>query len=63
MSDLRPGEMICPKCGRIAESDTVDIGVGLQVRGNFRCYGCGWSVEPPTADGLGLTDWPEEGDL
>lgn len=38
---LRPDQMRCPKCGGIAESDSVDVGVGLVVRGNFACE-CGW---------------------
>lgn len=41
---MRPDQMICPNCGAIAESDSVDIGVGLQVRGNFHCYACEWSM-------------------
>lgn len=39
--------MRCPECGGIAESDSVDVGVGLYVRGNFACP-CGWEYE---ADG------------
>jgi hypothetical protein len=57
---MTPGQMICPQCGGIAESDTVDIGVGVQVRGNFHCEGCDWSVDPPNDSDLGLMDWPEE---
>lgn len=44
----RPDEMICPECGAIAVSDSVDIGVGIQVRGNFYCEACHWAK--PTAE-------------
>lgn len=47
MSKLPSDQMICPECGKIAESDSVDVGVGLIVRGNFACE-CGWEFE---ADG------------
>ena len=33
--------MQCPACGGNAYSDSVDVGVGLVVRGNFACA-CGW---------------------
>lgn len=55
---LNVGEMRCPDCGGVAESDVVDIGVGVQVRGNFRCP-CGFAIEPPTEHDLGL-NFPEE---
>lgn len=35
--------MICPECGGKAYSDSVDVGVGLIVRGNFECE-CGWEI-------------------
>ena len=38
--------MKCPACGGIAESDSVDVGVGLIVRGNFSCA-CGWEIYGP----------------
>lgn len=44
---MRQDQMRCPECGGIAESDSVDVGVGLIVRGNFACL-CGWELE---ADG------------
>lgn len=44
---LPADQMICPECGGIAESDSVDVGVGLMVRGNFNCP-CGWELD---ADG------------
>lgn len=40
---LAPDQMICPNCGEIAVSDSVDIGVGIQVRGNFYCEACHWA--------------------
>lgn len=39
--------MLCHECGSRAYSDSVDVGVGLVVRGNFECH-CGWEYE---ADG------------
>lgn len=48
-SGLRQDQMICSDCGAIAESDSVDVGVGLYVRGNFTCPDCGWEYE---ADGM-----------
>lgn len=42
-------QMICPECGGRAYSDSVDVGVGLYVRGNFECAACGWEYE---ADGM-----------
>jgi hypothetical protein len=38
--------MKCPACGDVAESDSVDVGVGLLVRGNFACA-CGWEIDGP----------------
>ena len=38
--------MKCPACGDIAESDSVDVGVGVIVRGNFNCA-CGWEIDGP----------------
>lgn len=39
--------MECPECGGQAESDCVDVGVGLYIAGNYWCE-CGWEI---TADG------------
>jgi hypothetical protein len=41
---LRQDQMRCPECDRIAESESVDVGVGLIVRGDFICD-CGWQAE------------------
>lgn len=41
---MREDQMKCPNCGGIAESDSVDVGVGLYVRGNFACS-CGWEID------------------
>lgn len=48
----RADQMACPNCGGIAVSDSVDIGVGLQVRGNFACDACHWCADAE----LGLDD-------
>lgn len=47
VANLRDDQMHCPECGDIAESESVDVGVGLYVRGNYECR-CGWEYE---ADG------------
>lgn len=46
MTNLRPDQMVCPACGKIAESESVDVGVGLYVKGNFNCE-CGWEIDGP----------------
>lgn len=38
--------MQCPMCGGIAYSDSVDVGVGLYIRGNYECS-CGWEIDGP----------------
>ncbi len=48
---LLADQMRCPKCGEIAVSDSVDVGVGLIVRGNFACA-CGWEIDGPEDFGL-----------
>lgn len=35
--------MKCPDCGGQAESDAVDVGVGLYIAGNYWCE-CGWEI-------------------
>ena len=47
MSNYGDQFMTCPECGGRAESDAVDVGVGLYIAGNFACA-CGWEI---TADG------------
>lgn len=54
---LRSDQMYCPACGGVAESESVDVGVGLLVRGNFSCE-CGWEIDGP--DDFGFV---EEGDV
>lgn len=44
---LPADQMVCPECWRVATSESVDVGVGLIVRGNFECA-CGWEYD---ADG------------
>lgn len=60
---LASDQMHCPECGCIATSDSVDVGVGLIVRGNFECR-CGWEYD---ADGkmnvAAYEDWFVEYDL
>lgn len=40
--------MPCPECEGTAESDAVDVGVGLYISGNYACNLCGWESD---ADG------------
>lgn len=51
---MGPGEQICPECGAVAYCCTVDIGVGVQERGNWHCDNCGWDVPDLSDDLLGL---------
>jgi hypothetical protein len=48
---MMPDEMKCPNCGHTAHSDSVDVGIGLMVRGNFHCD-CGWEIDGPSDFGL-----------
>lgn len=52
---MQQDQMRCPACGGIAESDSVDIGVGLLVRGNFSCE-CGWDIDGPSVDQLAMDE-------
>lgn len=55
--ELTSDQMRCPECGGIAESDSVDVGVGLYVRGNFSCI-CGWEIDADgRADVETYDDW------
>lgn len=50
-------QMECPDCGETAESDHVDVGVGIIVRGNFACL-CGWEYEADGKANVGeYGDW------
>ena len=48
MSNYGDQFMTCPECGKRAESDSVDVGVGLYIRGDYSCE-CGWEYH---ADGM-----------
>lgn len=59
---MRADQMKCPECEGTAECDSVDVGVGLYIAGNFWCE-CGWEI---TADGKAnvatYDDWfPDQG--
>ena len=41
--------MKCPRCGREAECDMVDNGVGMQQCGPYGCEPCGWVQPDPHA--------------
>jgi hypothetical protein len=49
-------QMPCPACGGMAESESVDVGVGLMIRGNFHCD-CGWEIDGP--DDFGFVELDE----
>lgn len=54
---LASWQMYCPDCGAVAESDHVDVGVGVIVRGNFACD-CGWEYEADGRKNVGsYDDW------
>lgn len=53
-----PGVKPCPECGEPAECDVVDIGVGVQERGNWQCDACGWGELPP--EDLGLLEMADD---
>ena len=36
--------MKCPACGGLATCESVDVGVGLVIRGDFSCA-CGWEID------------------
>lgn len=53
---MREGQMLCPNCGRIATCESVNVGVGLYLRGDFACS-CGWELDGPDDHGfLSLED-------
>lgn len=41
---------VCPNCGGATECESVDVGVGLYLYGEYACDTCGWdeSHPPPT---------------
>lgn len=47
---LKYYQQICPNCGKIAEADFVDIGVGMQQSGPFHCDECEWLESSPRYD-------------
>lgn len=44
---MRADQMRCSECGEIANSESVDVGVGLYIKGDYTCR-CGWEYD---ADG------------
>lgn len=43
MTELNPGEILCPRCASVARAEMVDIGVGLQQVTPYHCNDCGWT--------------------
>lgn len=56
IDNMREDQMLCPQCQTLLECDSVDVGVGLVVRGNFTCD-CGWEIDGP--DDFGFVDTDE----
>lgn len=52
MSNYGEQFMPCPVCGALAESEAVDVGVGLIIRGNYACESCGWEIDGPDDHGM-----------
>ncbi len=44
MSNYGDQFMKCPNCGGRAECESVDVGVGLYLRGDYACPDCGWEI-------------------
>lgn len=50
--------MLCPACSGRAECESVDVGVGLYLRGDYHCD-CGWEIDGPEDFGfVGMDDRP-----
>lgn len=47
MSNYGDQFMTCPMCGSIAESEAVDVGVGLYIKGDYVCSQCDWETDGP----------------
>ncbi len=47
MSNYGDQFMACPLCGGRAESEAVDVGVGLYIKGDYTCPDCGWEIGGP----------------
>lgn len=47
--------MECPACGGRAECESVDVGVGLILRGDYACW-CGWEIDSENDFGFVLMD-------
>jgi hypothetical protein len=50
--------MTCPMCGGLAESDCVDVGVGLYIAGNYHCGKCDWDIDGPVQPELKMDERP-----
>lgn len=56
---MRADQMICPNCGHIATCESVDVGVSLYLKGDFRCSNCPWELDGPEDFGfLNIDDIP-----
>jgi len=47
MSNYGEQFMTCPLCGGTAESESVDVGVGLYIKGDYACRNCEWEIFGP----------------
>jgi len=57
MSNYGNQFMKCTNCGSIAESESVDVGVGLYIKGDYACHNCDWEIYGPLDYGfVGMED-------
>lgn len=52
MSNYGEQFMKCPNCGATAESEAVDVGVGLYIKGDYACPRCDWDLGGPSDFGF-----------
>ena len=57
MSNYGAQFMTCPNCGARAECESVDVGVGLYLKGDYACHRCDWEINGPNDFGfVGMED-------
>lgn len=52
MSNYGQDRMECPNCGATAWCESVDVGVGLYLKGDYHCDECGWEIDGPDDHGF-----------
>jgi rubredoxin len=56
MSNYGDQFMTCPMCGALAESECVDVGVGLYITGDYVCSQCDWEIDGPLQPELKMNE-------